>query len=304
LDLGHISFRRIRRLVPGTEIFDAQVFYAPKLHDGTPARLYGSYFITGYSNLTEQYIKPNGVAYTNTFNMEPSGLEPFNFTLPTGSPSGTYQVKIKAQSIYTNSNTDSIMLSINVNTSAVNQLPVVISISFPDGDSCFIPDVPRPVYALAYDPDGSIAGFSWTCSPVDAGYFLDPNSNPALFAAYSGKTEPGVPSFVKVRAIDNFGEYSYYRSINIEQYLKPSLSECPCFWPIGDANGDGGIDISDGVYMIQYIFAGGPAPHPESVGSGDANCDGFADISDAVYLINYIFAGGPYPGPICDCHDY
>ncbi len=28
---------------------------------------------------------------------------------------------------------------------------------------------------------------------------------------------------------------------------------------------------------------------------GDVNCDGQIDISDAVFLINYIFAGGPEP---------
>jgi hypothetical protein len=61
----------------------------------------------------------------------------------------------------------------------------------------------------------------------------------------------------------------------------------------GDANGDGAVDISDAVYLIQYIFAGGPAPNP--LLAGDANCDGAVDISDAVYLIQYIFAGGPAP---------
>jgi hypothetical protein len=63
----------------------------------------------------------------------------------------------------------------------------------------------------------------------------------------------------------------------------------------GDANGDGSTDISDAVYLIGYIFAGGPAPNP--LPAGDANCDGAVDISDAVYMIQYIFVGGPPP-----CH--
>ena len=65
----------------------------------------------------------------------------------------------------------------------------------------------------------------------------------------------------------------------------------------GDVNGDNMLDISDAVYLIAYIFAGGPAPNPLS--SGDANCDDAADISDAVYLISYIFAGGPAPCGVC-----
>jgi CubicO group peptidase (beta-lactamase class C family) len=60
----------------------------------------------------------------------------------------------------------------------------------------------------------------------------------------------------------------------------------------GDASGDGAIDISDAVYLIAFIFTGGPAPNPIS---GDANHDGAVDISDAVYLIAFIFSGGPAP---------
>ena len=66
----------------------------------------------------------------------------------------------------------------------------------------------------------------------------------------------------------------------------------------GDANHDGIVDVSDAVYVINYAFAGGPAPDPEE--SGDANCDGGVDVSDAVYIINYAFAGG---NPPCDTDD-
>jgi hypothetical protein len=61
----------------------------------------------------------------------------------------------------------------------------------------------------------------------------------------------------------------------------------------GDASGDGVIDISDVVYLINYLFVGGPAPVP--LGAGDANSDGVVDVSDVVYLINYLFVGGPPP---------
>ncbi|GEM_PF-3174863 len=65
----------------------------------------------------------------------------------------------------------------------------------------------------------------------------------------------------------------------------------------GDANGDRTVNISDAVYLIAYIFAGGSAPNP--LLSGDANCDGSVNISDAVYLIAYIFAGGSAPCAEC-----
>ena len=65
----------------------------------------------------------------------------------------------------------------------------------------------------------------------------------------------------------------------------------------GDANGSGAVSISDAVYLIKYIFGGGPAPSP--ILAGDVNCSGAVSISDAVYLINYIFAGGPAPCASC-----
>ncbi len=72
----------------------------------------------------------------------------------------------------------------------------------------------------------------------------------------------------------------------------------------GDANGSGGdpaVDIDDIVYLIEYVFAGGPAPIP-AICCGDADGSGgdpAVDIDDIVYLINYVFNGGwpPMPNP-------
>ncbi len=61
----------------------------------------------------------------------------------------------------------------------------------------------------------------------------------------------------------------------------------------GDPNADGSVDISDAVYIISYIFGGGPAPMP--LESGDADNDLSVDIFDAVYLIQHIFDGGSAP---------
>ncbi len=61
----------------------------------------------------------------------------------------------------------------------------------------------------------------------------------------------------------------------------------------GDSNHNGVIDASDVVYLINYLFKGGPEPDP--LESGDANCDGNVSVSDVVYLINYLFKGGPAP---------
>jgi subtilisin family serine protease len=64
------------------------------------------------------------------------------------------------------------------------------------------------------------------------------------------------------------------------------------FWR-GDANGDGTIDIGDVIYVLNYLYKGGPAPDPLEV--GDANQNGLIDVGDAVYLLNYLFRQGPPP---------
>ena len=68
-----------------------------------------------------------------------------------------------------------------------------------------------------------------------------------------------------------------------------------CDWRHGDANGDDDINVADVVFLIAYVFGGGPAPDPPA--AGDANCDGEPNVADTVFLINYIFSGGP--GPYC-----
>ncbi len=65
----------------------------------------------------------------------------------------------------------------------------------------------------------------------------------------------------------------------------------------GDADGNTLVTISDPVFLITYIFGGGPSPDPLSL--GDADCNGLVTISDAVYLITFIFGGGPAPCATC-----
>ncbi|MDP3024691.1 MAG: M1 family aminopeptidase [candidate division Zixibacteria bacterium] len=61
----------------------------------------------------------------------------------------------------------------------------------------------------------------------------------------------------------------------------------------GDANSDGNLTVADVVYIISYLYKGGPAPSP--LGKADTNCDGNVDVADIIYLINYLFKGGPVP---------
>ncbi|MBU1320492.1 MAG: putative Ig domain-containing protein [candidate division Zixibacteria bacterium] len=94
-------------------------------------------------------------------------------------------------------------------------------------------------------------------------------------------TESGLFTFT-VRAAENgldFEQAEYTLFIGESTYIP------------GDADGSGTVDLDDAVYLISYIFTGGPAPTPIDSGDADGSCA--VDIDDVVYLIAYIFTGGP-----------
>lgn len=67
----------------------------------------------------------------------------------------------------------------------------------------------------------------------------------------------------------------------------------------GNMDGDDGeaIDISDLVYVVDYMFNGGPPPPCFEESDVDASGGSSIDIADLVYLVDYMFTGGPPPDP-------
>ena len=67
-----------------------------------------------------------------------------------------------------------------------------------------------------------------------------------------------------------------------------------------DANGDGFTDLSDGIWLLNFLFQGGPII--DCAEANDANADGGIDTADPIYIINYYFVGGSAPdSPFPDC---
>ncbi|HEX9917476.1 MAG TPA: dockerin type I repeat-containing protein [candidate division Zixibacteria bacterium] len=69
----------------------------------------------------------------------------------------------------------------------------------------------------------------------------------------------------------------------------------------GDLDGDGKINATDVIYLINFLFKSGPAPVPPS--AGDINGDCFTTVEDVMYLISYLYKGGPAPRIRCNPGD-
>lgn len=118
----------------------------------------------------------------------------------------------------------------------------------------------------------------------------------SLGAGMFGTNYPGVYALIVYNNDLIAGGSFTYAGMNQANYIArwDGSSWSRVGYMCGDSNGDGVINSADIVHLVNYLFAGGPAPVP--IESGDANADGVVDGADVVYLINYLFAGGPPPG--------
>jgi hypothetical protein len=63
---------------------------------------------------------------------------------------------------------------------------------------------------------------------------------------------------------------------------------------LGDVNESGAINSSDIIYLVNFVFKGGPEPTCSPT-TGDVNCSGSTNSADIIFLVNYVFKGGPPP---------
>jgi hypothetical protein len=75
------------------------------------------------------------------------------------------------------------------------------------------------------------------------------------------------------------------------------IGDACCCIARGNADGEGGINVADLTYLVDYIFFGGDTPPcPEE---GNADAEGAINVADLTYLVDYIFFSGPAP-PLCE----
>ena len=143
----------------------------------------------------------------------------------------------------------------------------------------------------AVDPDGDSIVYEFE---VFAANDTTKALKTATVAADSAQTVWKVPSDLpassdflwRVRASDGDAASDWTA---LARFTTAAASEC------GDQDASGRVDISDALYLLNYVFSNGPEP----AGAGDVNCDEITDVSDAVFLIEYLYASGSTPCAKC-----
>lgn len=137
-------------------------------------------------------------------------------------------------------------------------------------------NVSHDIYAV--NLDSTTPGGRWSIPDYPAS--LDPVSFMEIFSQQNvpDEFEPVTQTYVPGYPIHTVVEYAV--EIRPLDYR-------------GDANGDNIVSSADVVFLINYLFIGGPAPVQFT--EGDANCDGVISTADIVFLINYLYIRGPIP---------
>lgn len=135
-------------------------------------------------------------------------------------------------------------------------------------------------WTTIWENEGTISDGAWTAQSYDISAVAD--NQPTVYVRFTmGATDGGWT----------------YCGWNIDD-LAITAYVCDDTYMCGDADKDQLVNISDAVYILQYVFGDGSAVSP--MPGGDCNCDEICNIVDAVYIIAHIFGGGLAPCAGCD----
>ncbi len=103
--------------------------------------------------------------------------------------------------------------------------------------------------------------------------------------SYSFTDKPPDTYYYKVRAKDAEDQWGAFS--NIDQTVVVANPEIIC----GDADNNQLVNILDVIYLIKWLYAGGPPPLYEE--SGDVNNSGLVDLFDLTAIVDYLYRDGP-----------
>jgi hypothetical protein len=151
-------------------------------------------------------------------------------------------------------------------------------------------DCTRDFIVTAFADDDSDDAISYSFSATDGVTTLD--AGPQAENATTFTLTPGDWSItVSVDDDADCDDVAKDASVSVDI----TVADCGVGFVRSDANANGAIDLSDGIFLFNFLFLGGPAPPCRD--AADTNAQGDLNITSGVFLLNFLFLGGPPPPP-------
>ena len=167
----------------------------------------------------------------------------------------------------------------------LNQAPVLDPIVASDtvnGDSTL------SLRIHAVDPDAELITLTALNVPTNATFF-DSGNGAASFIFTPDFTQAGVYNVTFI-VQDECASDSVTQQITVTA----------CLAKAGDANNDAKVNLTDVIFLVNYVYKSGTAPSP--LCRGDVNgTTGAPNLTDIIYIVNRVFKGGPAPVKIGVC---
>jgi hypothetical protein len=299
----------IRRFVIATDILNPSADYVPYNEDtGEGNFIWYTYHLTDFAdNVTEQVFRGAELCTTYSRGSLNWGSQGGEWTVG-GHPHGeTYTVKITATSIY--GPTVEKTVDVYVDTMTTHNPVITRGIRVKhentpywcedDPWQCIKEGYSYTVDVLAFDPDGDSLTYEWSCGSGWLNYYYKRITTSENYVCYTApvfdkngneSTESlesfTHPDFIGVNVTNPYGGEA--STSELFTVYEPQTS-CLC----GDAKDDGTINSADIVFLINYLYKGGPAPYPYE--KADVNNDCVVNSADITYLLNYLSKYGPLP---------
>ncbi|MFH1686667.1 MAG: PKD domain-containing protein [bacterium] len=160
----------------------------------------------------------------------------------------------------------------------------------PSGDNQGSSGIPVQLQATHTDAEGDDLIYQFDFGDSETSPWSGPHSSGQACEIEHTYNADGLYQ-VTVRVMDEWGEESSWSS-GFAVDIGGS-----CCMIRGDVNHDGepGPDIGDLVWLVNYMFNGGPPPPCMEEANINGEDGENPDIGDLVWLVNYMFNGGPPP---------
>jgi hypothetical protein len=293
----------VRRFVIAADVVNLSATYVPYNEDtGEGNFIWYTYYLTDFADdVTEQVFR--GAELCTTYNRGSLnwGSQGGDWNVGSHPHGETHTVKITASSIYDPTIVVEKTVDVYVDTITTHNPIITRGIRCNHDTSfyfyfwcegcyeCIKEGNTYTIDVQAFDPDGDSLYYQWECV---SGYFFDGTSlyreitTSENYVCFLAHIRPHHGECISVLVKNSQGGEAY-ACVTPPKY-EPETS-CLC----GDVNGDGSVQIADVVYLVTYLYLGGPPPDPME--TGDANNDCLVNSADITYLTNCFFYGGPLP---------